>query len=568
MPKTIRPNKCIAFFLLLNCLVVGCVNGQLGKDQNKEYRNGMVVSANPLATEVGIGILKKGGNAVDAAVAVQFALAVVYPNAGNIGGGGFMVYRSTKGETNTLDFREKAPAGANREMYLDGKGNPMVDRSLFGHLAAGIPGSVAGMVAAHQKYGKLKWDELLIPAVKLAAEGFKVSARQAKELNELKDKLRQFNPEGTALLKEGEWQAGDLLVQAELANTLTLIKDKGRAGFYEGKVAEATATEMSRGKGIISLKDLKNYQAVWRTPMIGKYKDYKVITMPPPSSGGIALLQLLQSVEGYPLRRWGFNSDSTVQLMVEAERRVYADRAAHLGDPDFVKVPQKGLVDAQYVKNRIADLDWNKATSSDEIAAGKPAVEHEETTHFSIVDRAGNAVSVTTTLNGSYGAAVVVKGAGYLLNNEMDDFSVKPGSPNMYGLVGGEANSIAPGKRMLSSMTPTILEKNGDLFMVVGTPGGSTIITSVFQTILNVVEFDKNMQNAVAAKKFHHQWLPDEVYMEEGALDSAVVTKLTGKGYIVKTRGNIGRVDAILKTKWGDYQGGADPRGDDHFLGW
>lgn len=550
-------------------LLVSCAGHHLGKNNSGEYRNGMVVSANHLASEVGVAILKKGGNAVDAAVAVQFALAVVYPNAGNIGGGGFMVYRSAKGETNTLDFREKGPAAANRDMYLDANGNPIVEKSLYGQLAAGVPGSVAGMEEAHQKYGKLKWADLIEPAVRLAADGFKISARQANELNGLKNRFTKLNPLGTALINADKWAEGDVLTQKELSNTLALIKEHGRKGFYEGAVADSIVAEMKRGGGIISKQDLIDYKAVWRKAVTGKYRGYDVITMPPPSSGGIALIQLLKSVEPYPLTKWGFNTDSTVQVMIEAERRVYADRAAHLGDPDFYPVPQDQLMEDSYIKQRMSTFNWQKASTSAEISAGEVAPkEHEETTHFSIVDKEGNAVAITTTLNGSYGAGVVVKGAGFLLNNEMDDFSVKPGAPNMYGLVGGEANAIAPGKRMLSSMTPAILAKDSDLFMVVGTPGGSTIITSVFQTILNVVDFNMSMQSAVAAKKFHHQWLPDDVAIEDKALDSLTKVKLEAKGYKFVSRGSIGRVDAILKTKWGYYQGGADPRGDDKAVGW
>ena len=550
-------------------LLVSCAGHHLGKNNSGEYRNGMVVSANHLASEVGVAILKKGGNAVDAAVAVQFALAVVYPNAGNIGGGGFMVYRSAKGETNTLDFREKGPAAANRDMYLDANGNPIVEKSLYGQLAAGVPGSVAGMEEAHQKYGKLKWADLIEPAVRLAADGFKISARQANELNGLKNRFTKLNPLGTALINADKWAEGDVLTQKELSNTLALIKEHGRKGFYEGAVADSIVAEMKRGGGIISKQDLIDYKAVWRKAVTGKYRGYDVITMPPPSSGGIALIQLLKSVEPYPLTKWGFNTDSTVQVMIEAERRVYADRAAHLGDPDFYPVPQDQLMEDSYIKQRMSTFNWQKASTSAEISAGEVAPkEHEETTHFSIVDKEGNAVAITTTLNGSYGAGVVVKGAGFLLNNEMDDFSVKPGATNMYGVVGGEANAIAPGKRMLSSMTPAILAKDSDLFMVVGTPGGSTIITSVFQTILNVVDFNMSMQSAVAAKKFHHQWLPDDVAIEDKALDSLTKVKLEAKGYKFVSRGSIGRVDAILKTKWGYYQGGADPRGDDKAVGW
>jgi len=571
MQKTIKAKDALklTLFFLAATLLFTCAGGQLGKNNSGEFSNGMVVSANEIASQVGVDILKKGGNAVDAAVAVQFALAVVYPNAGNIGGGGFMVYRSAKGETNTLDFREKASAAAGRDMYLGADGKPIVEKSLYGQLAAGVPGSVAGMEEAHRKYGKLKWADLLAPSVSLAAEGFKLSARQARELNGLKIRFTKLNPLGTALVKENTWIEGDMLTQVELANTLKLIAEKGRKGFYEGAVADSIVAEMKRGGGIISKQDLLAYKAIWRKPVTGTYRGYDVVTMPPPSSGGIALVQLLKAVESYPLQKWGFNTDSTVQVMIEAERRVYADRAAHLGDPDFYPVPQTRLIEDSYIKQRMSSFNWQKASTSAEISAGEIApTEHEETTHFSIVDREGNAVAITTTLNGSYGAGVVVKGAGFLLNNEMDDFSVKPGAPNMYGLVGGEANAIAPGKRMLSSMTPAILAKDGELFMVVGTPGGSTIITSVFQTILNVIDFNMSMQSAVAAKKFHHQWLPDEVAVEDKALDSVATAKLQAKGYKLVNRGAIGRVDAILKTKWGYYQGGADPRGDDKAVGW
>ncbi len=543
------------------------------QDRNKpefEFENGAVVSAHPDATKVGVEILKKGGNAVDAAVAVQFALAVVYPNAGNIGGGGFMVYRSAKGQIGTLDFREKAPSKAYRDMYLDEQGNPITDKSLYGHLAAGVPGSVAGMVEAHKKYGKLKWAELVQPAVELAEKGFKLTQQQAGELNRRKTKFQQFNPLGTALVKaEGQWSAGDLLVQTELANTMKLIRDKGRAGFYEGEVADYIVAEMKRGKGIISKEDLKNYRAVWRKPIIGNYRGYKVITMPPTSSGGIALVQLLQSVEPYPLKQWDINSDSTVQVMVEAERRVYADRAKHLGDPDFWDVPQQQLLEKKYNLSRMANFNWDRATPSTAIEAGNFArKESEQTTHFSIVDKNGDAVSITTTINASYGSLVVVKGAGFLLNDEMDDFSVKPGSPNLFGLVGDKANEIVPNKRMLSSMTPTILEKNGKLFMVVGTPGGSTIITSVFQTIVNVIDHGLSMQNAVNAYRFHHQWLPDHIDVENQTLSDYTRKILEAKGYKINNRGPIGRVDAILVTPKGKYQTGADPRGDDTAGGW
>lgn len=545
------------------------VQGQPGKSDNKLYHKGMVVCATPNAAQVGLDILKKGGNAVDAAVAVQFALAVTHPEAGNIGGGGFMVYRSSKGETSTLDFREKAPAAANPDMYLDSNGKVIPNMSLYTHKASGIPGSVDGMFEAHRKYGKLKWAELVQPAIDIARNGFKITKRLAANLNREKDQFVKLNAGKNYLLNDAGWKEGDLLVQKDLAKTLGLIRDKGRDGFYKGVVADQLVEEMKNGNGLITKADLDNYHSVWRNAITGYYKGYKIITMPPPSSGGIALLQLLKSVEEYPLHRWGHNQDSTVQLMVEAERRVYADRSKYLGDPDFYKVPVDSLLNPAYIQLRMKSFNWNSATPSSSIQPGTfVGYESDQTTHYSIVDADGTAVSITTTLNDSFGSKIFVKGAGFLLNNEMDDFSAKPGVPNMFGLVGGKANSIQPGKRMLSSMTPTIIEKNGKLFMVVGTPGGATIITSVFQTILNVIEFDQDMQQAVNSKRFHHQWLPDQVDVEKGALSDSTRSKLDKKGYKIVTRGPSGRVDAILVTKTGYYEGGADPRGDDTKLGW
>jgi gamma-glutamyltranspeptidase/glutathione hydrolase len=532
------------------------------------YKNGMVVCATPNAAQVGLDILKKGGNAVDVAVAVQFALAVTHPEAGNIGGGGFMVYRSASGKTSTLDFREKAPAAAGPDMYLDGAGKVIPDMSLYTHKASGVPGSVDGMVEAHHKYGKLKWAELVQPAINIARNGFTISRRLASSLNRGREQFVKLNAGKNYLLKDGEWKEGDMLVQQDLAKTLEQIRDKGRDGFYRGVVAGQLVEEMKKGNGLITKADLENYHSVWRNAITGYYKSYKIITMPPPSSGGIALLQLLQSVEKYPLHKWGHNQDSTVQLMVEAERRVYADRSKYLGDPDFYKVPVDSLLNPAYIELRMKNFTWNSATPSSSVQPGTfVGYESDQTTHYSIVDAEGNAVAITTTLNDSFGSKIFVKGAGFLLNNEMDDFSAKPGVPNMFGLVGGKANSIQPGKRMLSSMTPAILEKDGKLFMVVGTPGGATIITSVFQTILNVIEFDEDMQQAVNSKRFHHQWLPDEVYVEKGTLNDSARIKLETKGYKIVTRASIGRVDAILKTKSG-YEGGADPRGDDTKLGW
>ena len=550
-------------FIIISFIAIIQLNAQ------ESYKNGVVVTAHPEASKVGVEILKKGGNTIDASVAVQFALAVVYPNAGNIGGGGFLVYRDAKGKTDALDYREKAPLKATENMYWDKDGNAITDLSLYGQFAAGVPGTIDGMVKAHEKYGKLNWKELVQPAIDLAQKGFKITKQQASELTNKHNDFVKYNSKTNALTSKSTWKEGDTLVQKELANTLKLIQQKGRAGFYEGKTADLIVKEMKRGNGIISHEDLKQYQSVWRTPVSGNYKGLKVISMPPSSSGGIALVSLFQSIENYPIHKWGFQADSTMQVMVEAERRVYADRAEHLGDPDFIKVPQKQLLDKSYNVNRMKDFSFDKATPSSEIKAGEIfGKESMETTHYVIVDKEGNAASVTTTLNNSYGSLVVVEGAGFLLNDEMDDFSVKPGTPNLYGLVGGKANAIEPSKRMLSSMTPSILEKDGKLFMVVGTPGGSTIITSVFQAIINVVDFGMTMQEAVAAPRFHHQWLPDQIDYEPNAISENVRESLKQKGYVLKERQPYGRVDGILVNTDGTYQAGADPRGDDKAIGY
>ncbi|WPP50850.1 gamma-glutamyltransferase [Catalinimonas niigatensis] len=529
----------------------------------------MVVSAHPLASKVGADIMKKGGNAVDAAIATQFALAVVYPAAGNIGGGGFMVIRNADGSTDALDYREKAPLAGGRDMYLDEDKNVIEDLSTKGHLAAGVPGSVDGMVKAHEKYGSLAWSELLQPAIDLAADGFELTEKEASGLNRYQENHMDANtitPE--FLVKEDGWKAGDIIYMKELAHTLELIRDQGREGFYAGETAENLVAEMERGNGIISLEDLARYKAKFRTPVISEYDNYKIISMPPPSSGGIALVQLLQSVEDFAIDGMGHNTAPTVHLMVEAERRIYADRAAHLGDMDFYPVPLSELMQKEYNVARMDSFDPEEATPSLAVSEGKPAVaESMETTHFSVIDPAGNAVSVTTTLNGGFGNKVVVAGSGFFLNNEMDDFSIKPGYPNMFGLVGGEANAIEPEKRMLSSMTPTIVEKDGKLLMVVGTPGGSTIITSVYQTILNVLEHGMGMQAAVDAKRFHHQWKPDTIFVETNAFDSTTMQSLEAMGHKLMDRGSIGRVDAILVLPDGRLEGGADPRGDDAAAG-
>ena len=530
----------------------------------------MVVSAHPVATQIGVDILKKGGNAVDAAIAVQFALAVTYPNAGNIGGGGFMVYRGKEGEIATLDFREKAPGLASEDMYLDSLGDVIKDLSRRGHLAAGVPGSVAGMFAAHKKFGTLPMAELIKPSQIVAEEGFALTQQQADGLNRGKDNFLKYNTTPPAFVKETAWKAGDVLIQKDLANTLTLIMENGQAGFYEGPVADKIVAEMKSGGGLISHQDLIDYNAVWRKPIVQPYKEYTIISMPPPSSGGIALNQLLEITEQFDLGKMGFHTPEAIHLMVEAERRVYADRAKHLGDSDFYDVPIQPLMEGIYLKNRMADFDPTKATPSSEIEAGVVAqlVESEETTHFSVVDKDGNAVAITTTINGGFGAYTVVSGAGFLLNNEMDDFSAKPGVPNMFGAIGAEANKIEPGKRMLSSMTPTIVAEGDRLKMVVGTPGGTTIITSVFQTIVNVLELGMTMSESVEAPRFHHQWLPDKIIVEKDSLPVETMDQLKAMGHEFFKRQTIGRVDAILVKEDGTLEGAADWRGDDHAAGY
>jgi gamma-glutamyltranspeptidase/glutathione hydrolase len=528
-----------------------------------------VVCAHPLAARVGKAILLRGGNAVDAAVATHFALAVVFPAAGNIGGGGFMVLRQSDGAAAALDFRETAPARATRDMFLDPDGNPVAQSSLAGHLASGVPGSVEGMVQAHARYGSMPWHELLQPAIDLALNGFPLTAREAKNLNDEQAFLTKHNTIAPDFLVQKKWSENDTIRWEELGRTLERIRDHGRAGFYEGKTADDIVAEMKRGNGLISAEDLKNYRAVWRTPVTGVYKNHRIITMPPSSSGGICLIQLLTAVAPYPIANWGHNTGRSVHLMVEAQRRVYADRSKYLGDPDFFHVPQEDLISPEYLSGRMASFREDHATPSSEVQPGQIAgYEAEETTHYSIVDTQGNAVAVTTTINGWFGSHVVVPGSGFFLNNEMDDFSVKPGTPNMFGLIGGKANQIEPGKRMLSAMTPTIVEKDNRLFMVLGSPGGSTIITSVFQVILNVIEHSMTMQEAVDAKRIHSQWLPDVVAPEYKALNTKDSLKLVQMGHTFASRRNIGRVDAILVLPDGRLEAAPDRhRGDNAAAG-
>jgi gamma-glutamyltranspeptidase/glutathione hydrolase len=523
----------------------------------------MVVSAHGLASDIGRDVLAAGGNAFDAAVAVNFALAVVYQQAGNIGGGGFMVYRLADGQTGALDFREKAPLAADKNMYLDAEGEVIKGLSLAGHLAVGVPGSVAGMVALHEKFGTLPWDVLVRPSIYLADEGFELSEKAARMFNRYQADFARLNRHQPIVVRDQKWRAGERLAFPDLAQTLSRIAKFGHDGFYAGETARLLVDEMRAGGGLITQADLNAYQAVWRQPVRFDYRGHKIISMPPPSSGGLALAQLLQGASAYDVAALGHNSAAHIHLMTELQRRTYADRATHLGDTDFVDVDMAGLMAANYIAARNADIVPDRKTDSKTIRPGLVnVIESVETTHFSIIDPMGNAVAITTTLNGNYGAKVVVKGAGFFLNNEMDDFSIKPGYANQFGLVGDDKNAIAPAKRMLSSMTPTIVEKDGRLKLVVGTPGGATIITSVFQTISNIIDFNMTAQQAVHARKSHSQWQPDFVMLEKGTLNIGNMIGLMRRGHQPYSWPHftyaLGRVEAILVHPDGRLEGAAD----------
>ena len=560
--------KILLFVGTLLVLAVGaCTASKVttGRQKGVVAKHGMVVSAKEEASKIGLAILKKGGNAFDAMIATELALAVAYPNAGNIGGGGFMVYRLANGEKGALDYREKAPNKAHRDMYLDEQGNVIPDKSTLGALAIGVPGTIDGLFEVHKKFGSLPIAELFQPAIDLARNGVVITPLQAdfymgKNLAEIKKANNYKTP------FDNGWKAGERFKYEQLAQTLERIRDNGRTEFYEGETAKRIVNYVQELGGILSLEDLKNYHSQWRTPVTFNYKNYTVSSMPLPSSGGLCIAQILKSVEPYKIGQYPHNGDQYVQLLVEAERRAYADRAYYLGDPDFVKVPTETLLSEKYLKDRMSSFTWDKASKSSEVGHGQiSGYESDETTHYSIVDSKGNAVAVTTTLNTNYGSKVYVKDGGFFLNNHMDDFSIKPGVPNSYGLVGSEKNAIEPNKRMLSSMSPTIVEEDGKLRMVIGTPGGSTIITSVLQCMLNVFEYGMTMQESVSKPRFHHQWLPDDVMFEPKGFDPAVIAKLKAKGYVPKEENFviIGRVDAILVEKDGTLEGGADPRGDD-----
>ena len=555
-------------------LIIGLfVNQQLAQSQDPIFaENGMVVSTSKQASEIGIRILKQGGNAIDAACAVGFALAVTSSSNGNIGGGGFMVTYLADGTVFTLDYREKAPAAAYRDMFLDDNGNVIKDMSLKTRASSGVPGSVDGLLKAWSKYGSgnISLRELLYPSISLAERGFKLSVYEAQTLNTFKELFSNNEAAAKIFIRSDnrDWKSGDRLVQKDLGKTLKRIARYGRKGFYSGITADLIISEMDKGAGYITYEDLRQYESKFREPVAGTFNQYEIISMGPPSSGGTILIEMLNMLELFPLNDFIWNSSNYIHLLTEVQRRAYADRAEHLGDADFWNSPTNMLLKKSYAKNRIKDFSPKKASPSKQILPGDPyAFESSETTHYSIIDKYGNAVSVTTTINLAYGSGIVVDGAGFFLNNEMDDFSSKPGVPNSFGLVGNEANSIEPGKRPLSSMTPTIVLKNKKPFLILGSPGGSRIITSVLQALLNITIHNMSLKEAVSLPRVHSQWLPDAVYFEENSLNDDVKELLIDNGHTILPFSYIGNVNAILINENG-YTGYGDPRGENTAKGY
>lgn len=533
--------------------------------QSSPYaQKGMVVSAHPIASEVGIAVLKAGGNAFDAGISVEFALAVVFPIAGNIGGGGFALLHTADGTVKSLDYREQAPASITAEHYVDKTGQALSKNSLEGPLAAGIPGTVAGMYELHQRHGTLPWGSLVQPAIDLARHGWVLTQQEAQQLQKYQTDLQRLNPTNCYLCAEHAFEPGDTLYNEALALTLERIRDAGAAGFYQGPSAAHLVAFMEAKGGLITASDLQNYQAIWRTPLQADYKDYQIFSMGPPSSGGVVLLQILSMLKPLPLSKWGINSTEYLHQVAEAARRAYADRAQHLGDPAFVSIPLAGLLDSSYLGERASSITPNKASNSKEISAGMPAPpESDETTHYIVADAKGNVITATTSLNGAYGSKSIASGLGFLLNNTIDDFSLAPGLPNSYGLVGSDANAIAPGKRMLSSMAPTLVLQAGKPVLAIGSPGGATIPTTVLQVLLNQIEFGLSAQAAVDFPRFHHQWLPDHIRFESGRIDKKTQRQLQQRGHILKESAPYGRAETIRFHPNGTLEGGADGRGDD-----
>ncbi len=545
-------------FLLIILLYSGCKTsaGSSG-NKNAGYKN-MVVCSHPAAAKIGIDILKAGGNAFDAAIATQFALAVCYPRAGNIGGGGLMVFRDSDEKVGALDFREKAPYNASTDMFLDNRGKIVDNMSLVGVYAAGVPGTVDGMWQIHREKGSLPWFQLIQPSIDLAENGVILTQNEANHMSQYAPVIDSVSKHKTAFSQK-IWKAGDSFVQKDLAVTLSAIRDFGRDGFYKGPIATSIKATMITHYGLITQKDLDEYHAIWRQPIVTSYKGYMLAMMPPPSSGGIMITQMLTGFEALNLSQYPHNSVPYIHGLTEMQRRAYADRSVYYGDPDFVDNHQTELLSEKYISGKIKDINMERATPSQQVLPGKSkSIESFETTHFSVVDKKGNAVGITTTLNDNYGSKLVVSRAGFLLNNEMDDFSAKPGEANMFGLVGGEANSIQPGKRMLSSMTPTIISKDGKLFSVIGTPGGSSIITVNFQTIINLIDYNMSMQEAVVAPKMHSQWVPDEIYLEKGKFSPEVISGLQKMGHKIKEIDALGKLDCIKVRPDGSLEGGTD----------